>query len=175
MAANLPTMARGYILTSTLWVPRTPQQVFPFFADAANLQELTPQWLSFGIETRGPIELSAGTLIDYRLAVHGLPLRWRTRITRFEPPHVFCDEQLRGPYRHWRHTHTFTPQRGGTELGDHVELLPRGGPLAPLLFSLFVRRDVLAIFRYRLARMAAMFDGDAASGSVQIERAPAAD
>jgi ligand-binding SRPBCC domain-containing protein len=140
-------------------VPRSPDQVFPFFADARNLELLTPPWLRFEIQTPGPIDLKVGTLIDYRLRLHGLPVRWRTRIARYEPPHAFADEQLRGPYTVWHHTHTFTPCDGGTVLGDHVVMRPKGGLLAPLVMNAFVRRDVQRIFEYRANVMTELFGG----------------
>lgn len=162
-------MSRIRVLRSSLWVPAPPAEVFPFFAEAGNLEELTPPWLSFSIRTPRPIEMREGALIDYRLRVRGLPLRWRTRIARWEPPVAFADEQLRGPYKRWFHTHTFVEQDGGTVLGDRVELLPRGGPLAPLVFRLFVRAEVMRIFAFRLRAMAGRFGGDAGSGRVWFE------
>lgn len=133
--------------------------MFPFFADARNLQQLTPPWLNFTILTPGPIPMAVGTRIDYRIALHGVPMRWRTRIARWEPCRAFADEQLRGPYALWHHTHTFTPCDGGTVLGDEVVMRPKGGPLAGLLMKLFVRRDVQRIFEYRARVMAELFGG----------------
>ena len=144
-------------LRSSLWVPPPPAAAFEFFGNAENLQQLTPPWLSFRIETPTPIKMRAGTLIDYRIRVRGLPMRWRTRIARWDPPHTFADEQLRGPYALWHHTHTFTASEGGTLLGDEVLMRPRGGPLAGMLMSLIVRRDVERIFRYRTRQLAARF------------------
>jgi len=131
---------------SELWLPRPPEEVFPFFADASNLERLTPPFLRFRILTPRPIEMRPGALIDYRLRVHGVPLGWRTRIEAWEPPHRFVDLQLRGPYRLWHHTHTFEARDGGTLCRDVVRYAVRGGALVD---RLFVRRDVARIFAYR--------------------------
>lgn len=144
-------------LRTSQWVPRPPEQVFPFFADARNLEQLTPPWLSFTILTPMPIPMAVGTLIDYRIALHGVPMRWRTRIARWEPGRAFADEQLRGPYVLWHHTHTFTPCDGGTVLGDDVVMRPKGGPFAGLVMRLFVRRDVQRIFEHRARVLAETF------------------
>jgi ligand-binding SRPBCC domain-containing protein len=151
-------------------VPAPPEVVWPFFCDAANLERLTPPFLGFRILTPQPIAMLVDARIRYRLRVHGIPLRWQTRIARWEPPFCFADEQERGPYRRWFHTHTFQPAGDGTLLGDHVEFLVHGGPLAPLLSRLFVERDVLRIFRFRLGKMAQLFGGDASTGWVRLER-----
>ncbi len=95
-----------------------------------------------------------GTLIDYRITVHGLPIRWRTEIAEWEPPHRFVDVQLSGPYTRWHHTHTFEESEGGTRCLDHVHYRPRGGAL---VHWLFVRRDVERIFQYRQQRLQELF------------------
>jgi ligand-binding SRPBCC domain-containing protein len=97
-----------------------------------------------------------GTLIDYRIRVHGLPIRWRTEITEWNPPHRFVDAQLRGPYTLWHHTHTFEERAGGTLCTDDVRYRPRGGALANWLF---VRRDVERIFHYRKLRLTQLLSG----------------
>jgi len=125
-------------------VPR--EKVFPFFADARNLETLTPPWLNFNVLTPGHIEMRDGALIDYQLRVHGLPVCWRTEITGWNPPYSFCDEQRRGPYRRWRHTHTFMEKDGGTLCRDEVVYAVPGGALVN---RLFVQRDVKRIFAYR--------------------------
>jgi ligand-binding SRPBCC domain-containing protein len=137
-----------------LWVPLLPEELFPFFADAGNLDAITPSWLHFHILTPRPIEMRAGTLIDYRLRVHGLPLRWRTRIREWEPPHRFVDEQVRGPYRRWIHTHTFEPRDGGTLARDRVEYAV---PFDLIAHPLFVRRDIGRIFAFRQEALRSTF------------------
>ncbi len=129
-----------------LWLPLPPAEIFPFFADATNLETLTPPWLNFKIITPTPIAMRAGALIDYRLRVHGLPVRWRTRINEWQPPHRFVDEQLRGPYRQWIHEHTFAARDGGTLARDVVRYAV---PLDFLTHRWLVRPDVEKIFAFR--------------------------
>ena len=102
-----PTRRGVFRLESQIVLPVRRDQIFEFFSDATQLQAITPPWLHFSIETPTPIRMFPGTLIDYRLRLRGIPIRWRTRITDWQPPHQFVDEQIRGPYRLWRHTHTF--------------------------------------------------------------------
>lgn len=143
-------------------VPRPRSEVFPFFAEARNLQTLTPPWLKFEVITPAPIVMRAGTLIDYRITVHGLPIRWRTEIAEWDPPHRFVDVQLRGPYTLWHHTHTFEELDGSTICGDVVRYRPRGGTLMDWLF---VRRDVEQIFQYRHQRLKEIFASPANASS----------
>jgi ligand-binding SRPBCC domain-containing protein len=139
-------MARDYQLQTRLFVARDLETTFSFFADAGNLQRLTPPWLDFSIVTPQPIPMHDGAIIDYRIRVHGIPINWRTEIAEWQPPHRFVDQQLRGPYRRWRHTHTFTPVAGGTLVEDTVRYRPFGGAL---VHGLFVRRDLEGIFTFR--------------------------
>ena len=136
------------------FVPHPRPEVFGFFSDVANLEALTPPWLSFHIVTPLPIPMQEGTLIDYRLRVHGIPLRWRTRITAYEPEHRFVDEQLHGPYRLWRHEHRFEEVEGGTRMHDRVAYAPIGGAW---MNRWFVRKDIERIFAYRAQRMQTLF------------------
>ena len=103
--------------------------MFPFFAEARNLETLTPPWVKFKVLTPPPITMQPGTLIDYKIKAHGWPISWRTEIAEWNPPHRFVDLQLRGPYTLWRHTHTFEEREGGTLCRDHVRYRPRGGAL----------------------------------------------
>jgi ligand-binding SRPBCC domain-containing protein len=141
------------VFETELWLPRSPEQVFPFFADAGNLERITPPWLKFEVLTPPPIVMRTGTLIDYRLQVHGVPLRWRTGIAEWTPPHRFVDTQVRGPYRLWHHTHTFEARDGGTLCRDRVRYRAPGGAL---VHWLFVRRDVDRIFAYRRDQLRAI-------------------
>jgi ligand-binding SRPBCC domain-containing protein len=145
---------KEFILEAELWLPRPLDEVFAFFSDANNLETITPSWLNFEVITPGPIIMRPGTLIDYRIRIHGFPVRWRTEITRWQPPHQFVDEQLRGPYKLWHHTHTFAERDGKTWCADRVRYFPRGGAL---MNRLFVRRDVEKIFAYRARRLQELF------------------
>jgi ligand-binding SRPBCC domain-containing protein len=131
-------------------LPGAPDEVFPFFADAGNLEAITPPWLSFRIVTPRPIPMGAGTLIEYRLRLRGLPISWLTRIETWEPGVRFVDAQLRGPYALWHHTHEFAPAPGGgTLMRDTVRYALPLGPAGALAHRLFVRRDLERIFDFR--------------------------
>jgi ligand-binding SRPBCC domain-containing protein len=135
-------------------IPGNPDEVFGFFADARNLEQITPPWLGFGIITPGPIAMAEGTLIEYRLKLHGIPVNWLTRIEIWEPGVRFVDAQVRGPYKLWRHTHTFERRPEGTLVRDHVSYEIPLGPLGELAHRLLVRRDLAQIFDYRQAAVA---------------------
>jgi ligand-binding SRPBCC domain-containing protein len=137
-----------------LWLPGPPEKIFGFFSNARNLQTITPDWLDFSILTPGTITMKAGALIDYRLCVHGIPLRWQTEITVWEPPFRFVDEQRRGPYRLWSHEHRFIARDGGTLATDDVRYSMLGGRL---IERLFVRRDVERIFAFRSEQLKRIF------------------
>jgi ligand-binding SRPBCC domain-containing protein len=145
---------RTFTFTAEQLIPRPLDEVFPFFAEARNLGRITPPWLDFEVLTPAPIEMAPGTLIDYRLRWHGLPLRWRTKILAWEPPHRFVDSQLRGPYRLWEHEHRFSDQDGDTLATDRVRYAVWGGALVE---RLFVRRDVERIFAHRQQVLAELF------------------
>jgi len=141
---------RIFTYETEAWLPRPPAEVFAFFGNAANLQVITPPWLNFQILTPSPIPMRTGTLIDYRLRIHGIPVRWQTEITVWEPPHRFVDVQKRGPYRQWNHEHRFIPLAGGTRCLDSIQYAVLGGVL---IQRFLVKRDVEKIFAYRAQRM----------------------
>jgi ligand-binding SRPBCC domain-containing protein len=145
---------KSYRYSTEVTLPTPLEEVFDFFSEAKNLERLTPPWLRFKILTEGPIAMATGTVIDYRIRWRGIPLRWRTEIEVWEPPHRFVDLQIRGPYRLWRHEHLFIEQDNGTAVVDRVEYAPLGGALAQ---RLMVARDVERVFAYRQAMLAREF------------------
>jgi len=131
------------------------QQAFDFYGDAVNLEPLTPPWLHFEVTTPGPLTLAAGSLLDYKLRLHGVPVRWQTRIEIWEPPLRFVDVQLKGPYSLWEHTHLFEAVgEGASVIHDRVRYAIPLGPLGALADALFVRRDLRRIFDYRAEAVA---------------------
>lgn len=154
-----------YLLERTqLFAGRTREEVFPFFADAGNLEAITPPWLNFRILTPLPIAMGKGALIDYRLRLFCVPLRWRTRIDLFEPPVRFVDRQLWGPYRLWRHTHEFLETPAGVLMTDRVEYQIPLGPVGQAAHALLVRRLLDQIFAYRFSAIAQFFGPAATTG-----------
>jgi hypothetical protein len=135
-----------FTLQAELWLPRRCEEVFPFFADAFNLEFITPPWLKFEVLTPRPIQMRAGLRIDYRLRLRGFPLRWQSEITAWEPPCRFVDEQRCGPYRAWVHEHTFEDRDSGTLTRDLVRYDVIGGRL---INALFVRRDLEKVFHFQ--------------------------
>ena len=148
-------MSHYHVLSTEQRLPGTPEQVFPFFADAHNLEAITPPWLAFRVTTPVPIEMRAGALIEYRLRLHGIRIAWLTRIEEWLPGVRFVDQQLSGPYRLWHHTHEFEPDgQGGTVMRDTVRYALPLWPLSEVAHALLVRRDLAAIFEFRRAEVA---------------------
>lgn len=143
---------RLYTFARHLELPLDRDRVFAFFASAENLAKITPPELGFVITTPLPIVMREGTLIDYRIKVWGVPLSWRTRITSWDPPAEFADEQLVGPYRRWIHTHRFREVPGGTAMDDEVRYALPFGLLGAVGLPL-VRRQLRHIFDYRERRV----------------------
>lgn len=136
-------------LRVSLRIPLPIDEVFPFFSKAENLGRITPPELGFRIVTPLPIEMKEGVLIDYRISLYGIPMRWQSRITRWRPPFAFTDEQARGPYAEWIHSHRFAKGGdGATLMEDHVRYRLPFAPLGDIAHPL-VRRQLSRIFGYR--------------------------
>lgn len=146
-------MARTHVLQRHQVVARPREEVFAFFAEPRNLEAITPGFLRFQILPPVPPGIAAGTLIDYRLRLHGLPFRWRTRIESVVPGRSFVDVQLRGPYALWEHTHRFEDVAWGTRVTDRVRYALPLGPLGELAHALVVRQTLERIFDHRRTRV----------------------
>jgi hypothetical protein len=150
-------------------VPVPIEDVFAFFSDPANLESLTPPWLGFRILDASDSPVRLGTRIRYRLRLNGIPLRWESVISEYEPGRMFADEQVRGPYRHWYHRHLFRPLHGGVEIEDIVEYELPFGMLGRLVHAVVVRRQLRQIFGFRRERMRERFGELAAESPPPLE------
>lgn len=142
-------------LRTELWLPLSRTEIFQFFADPSNLERLTPGWLRFEIISEAPPIMRAGARLDYRLRIHGVPMKWRTEISVWNPPHRFVDRQTKGPYQFWEHEHTFFEQQGGTLVNDNVQYSVFGGALVN---RFFVAPDLDRIFKYRHTVLKTIFN-----------------
>jgi ligand-binding SRPBCC domain-containing protein len=138
-------------------IPAPIERVVEFFADAANLDAITPPWLRFRIETPLPIAMGDDVRIDYELRLVGIPMRWRTRIVEWRPPYGFVDRQEHGPYALWEHTHRFLPCSAGVLMGDVVRYALPFGPIGHAAHRLAVRAALAAIFDFRFDRIRERF------------------
>jgi uncharacterized protein (TIGR01777 family) len=145
------------IFQAEQWAPQAAEEIFPFFGDEKNLEAITPPFLHFQVLGKNTPEIREGTLIDYRLSLHGLPMKWRSRVERWEPGRCFVDIQVHGPFRKWHHTHEFLPLGGGTLFSDRVLYRLPFGWLGNILAGWKVKRDVAAIFAYRRRKISARF------------------
>ena len=166
-----PSSRGGFVLACEMTFPLERDELFPFFADAGNLERITPPQLRFRILTPRPIEMAEGTLIDYRLRIRGVPVRWRSEIAAWEPPCRFVDRQLVGPYRWWHHEHLFLPHPQGTLVRDVVHY---GVPGGRLVHGLLVRRELAGIFEFRSETLRSIFGGLEPAGDDAAGIPPAA-
>lgn len=157
LAADIRAPQNVERLHRDLIVPASLTETFAFFADATNLQRITPPWLHFSILTPMPAQLQSGLEIAYQIRLYGLPIPWRSRIDVWQPGEGFVDTQIVGPYRWWRHEHRFESVPGGTRVIDHVDYAPRVGWLSGAV----VRRNLWRIFDYRREALRRIFSGGA--------------
>jgi len=146
-----------HLLRRTQLLPVSREEVFAFFQAPENLARITPAWLGFRILTPSPITMREGALIDYTVRWLGFPVRWTTLITAYDPPVRFVDQQVRGPYTFWHHTHEFHETPRGTEMNDTVRYILPAGPLGSALHRLLVRRQLDKIFDFRGQIVAEVF------------------
>jgi len=150
---------------SEQWVPHAPEEIWPFFCDEGNLEELTPGFLNFEVLGKSTREIGEGTLIDYRLKLNGIPMGWQSRIENWEPARRFVDTQVKGPYSYWRHAHEFIPLANGTLMRDIVHYRLPLGWLGSVVAGWKVEAQVDQIFSFRAARIAERFGGQPATPS----------
>jgi ligand-binding SRPBCC domain-containing protein len=148
---------KTHTLTFVQQVPRGLPEVFAFFSRAENLEAITPSWLHFKVLAITPEPIRQGTLISYSLRLHGVPLRWTSRIAEWDPPRRFVDLQLRGPYKLWRHEHHFEARDGGTLITDTVSLALPLGVLGQIAYRVRVHAQVNEIFAFRESKIRALF------------------
>ena len=138
-----------YELKCEMTAPVPLREVFKFFQDPRNLARITPPNLRFDVTTAGNIEMRKGALIDYTIRWLGLPMKWRTLIAEYQPPRLFIDEQVQGPYRYWRHRHDFTEAEGVSVIRDRVEYELPLGIMGRMAHAFVVERQLKGIFSYR--------------------------
>lgn len=152
---------KTYTLERSQMIQLPRKEVFDFFSDAFNLERLTPAFLNFKILTKAPIDIGEGSLIDYRIRLFGVPMKWRTRIERFEPDTEFVDNQIKGPYVLWHHTHVFEHTADGTLMKDVVRYRLPVGVVGRMVHWLFVRRTLERIFDFRRDALKSCLGSDA--------------
>ena len=148
-----------YTLKKEQIIPRNILDVFDFFSKPENLSVITPSKMGFKILTPSPIEMKEGALIDYTVKIIGLPIRWTTLITKYDPPNLFIDQQLKGPYSMWHHTHNFKKLNDNeTLIEDIVVYSVPYSFIGGLIHSLYIKRDLEKIFSYRSKKIKEIFN-----------------
>ena len=149
-----------YTLESNQFINKPIEEVFQFFSKPENLSVITPAKLGFKILSPNPIKMGVGRLIDYNIYLMGIPIHWKTLITDYEPPNMFVDQQIKGPYAMWHHTHTFHKVKGGVEIKDRVVYSIPFGFLGRLLNYLWIKRDLNNIFLHRKKVIDKLFENN---------------
>ena len=152
-------MKRIYKLHCELLVKRPIKETFAFFENPANLGQITPPWLSFTIVSADKVEMRQGAQFNYVIRWLGFPMKWRSLISKYEPPFIFVDEQVIGPYKTWHHQHTFLETADGVIVGDHLEYSLPLGPLGAIAQAVMVKRQLESVFRFRQQALSRIFAG----------------
>ena len=148
---------RIHELHSSVTIPVPIDTVFSFFSRAENLNDITPPWLHFRISTPPPVSMAEGTIIDWRLKLYSVPIHWRSKITEWNPPFSFTDEQIKGPFMAWKHNHHFSETEKGTEVKDRVRYAVPGFVFEPLIHWIFVKNQLETLFDYRRRQLLKQF------------------
>jgi len=159
---------KTYTFERTQFFPRPLNEIFPFFRSPENLGTITPSWLKFRILTPLPVVMKEGTTVEYTISWLGIPMRWKTLISSYEPPFRFSDIQLRGPYALWEHTHSFREVEGGTEMHDHIRYALPLGVIGRIAHALGVRKQIRGIFAHRAVVLEAHFRRQNLQASVAV-------
>lgn len=149
-----------YRLTCELLSTLPIHDVFAFFEDPRNLAKITPPWLRFTVTSDGDLEMRDGLMIEYEIRWMNFPMKWKSLTVEYQPPVRFADQQLEGPYARWHHHHDFEAIEGGTIIRDTVNYALPFGILGRLAHAAVVKRQLLAIFRYRQKALASMLPGN---------------
>jgi ligand-binding SRPBCC domain-containing protein len=150
-----------YVLRSEMWVSVPLRQAFSFFEDPHNLAKITPPWLNFRVTSPQKVEMRKGAEVEYTIQWMNLPIHWKTIILEYQAPNLFIDEQAKGPYSLWRHTHNFESSETGTRVGDRVEYALPFGLAGRFAHYLIVRKHLLQIFRFRQEQIGRLLGGEA--------------
>ena len=150
-----------YTLRCEMLTELSIEDTFRVFEDPYNLARITPSWLNFQVTSKDHVQIESGAEIDYLIRWLGLPMRWKTNIQVYDPPHLFVDEQAKGPYQLWQHHHSFRETSEGTLVGDRVDYALPFGLLGQLAHALLVKWQLLTIFRYRQRALGRLFGGRA--------------
>jgi ligand-binding SRPBCC domain-containing protein len=140
------------------WIPQPINEAFAFFKEATNLEKITPDEMNFKVLKQSTENIEEGTVLNYSLSVHKIPMRWKSKITHWNPDSKFSDVQLNGPYDYWVHQHEFEEKDGGTLIKDHVRYKVPVGLAGDLIANRFIRNDLEKIFTYRQKKINEMFN-----------------
>ncbi len=146
-----------YTLRCEMVAPIPIAEAFRVFEDPYNLARITPPWLNFRVTSKERVAMRKGAEIDYVIRWMGIPMRWRTLITQYDPPDHFVDEEVKGPYALWRHEHTFEAVPEGTRVRDRVDYALPFGVLGRAAHALTVGAQLVKIFEYRQMKLDELF------------------